>query len=413
MSLRWVAKNVSPIAVDFGTDSLKLLQVSTDEQPQLLAAASISIPDGVRKTPQTRMDFVQGVLRDLVRKGGFRGNRVIMSIPATLTHIQHLRVNKGEEHLDRPIQAELQQRFGVDPSALLIRPIIVGEVLADGAAKQEVICIATGRQTVLRLLETANKAKLTVVGVHAEPLAIVESFAHLYRRGEDAQRTTMFIDIGSGMTKAMITHGTQLVFAKTIQVTAADLANALAPGADDQPASTDQPGDPLTEQLTAGVDASAAGDQASAQVAESRPADQSAGESMALLDTAAPAQATTTVAQADAPAADTAQPAQPAGVQVGEMLDCLVDELQLCVGYHASMFQNQTVQKLVFLGGGANDRAVCQHIARSLRIPAQLGDPLARLNRASGASAPIGVDLRQSQPGWAVPLGLCSLPTNL
>lgn len=411
MALRWVAKNVSPIAVDFGTDTLKLLQVSTDEQPQLLAAASISIPEGVRKTPQTRMEFVQGVLRDLVRKGGFRGNRVIMSIPTTLTHIQHLRVNKGEEQLDRPIHAQLQQRFAVDPSALLIRPIVVGEVLADGAAKQEVICIATGRQTVGRLLETASRAKLTVVGIHAEPLAIVESFAHLFRRADDTQRTTMFIDIGAGITKAMITHGTQLVFAKTIQVTAADLANALPSG------SNEQTGQSQAEQL-AGGDAGAQPEVPDATTADGQPAD-GPDESMALLDAAASAQTATTVAKAALPAAASADPqgpgptAAPASAQVSEMLDCLVDELQLCVGYHASMFQNQTVQKLVFLGGGANDKPVCQHIARSLRIPAQLGDPLARLNRASGASAPVGVDLRQSQPGWAVPLGLCSLPTNL
>jgi hypothetical protein len=49
----------------------------------------------------------------------------------------------------------------------------------------------------------------------------------------------------------------------------------------------------------------------------------------------------------------------------------------------------------------------CEQIARALGISAQLGDPLARLARSSRGHAPEGLDMRQPQPGWAVPMGLC------
>ena len=55
--------------------------------------------------------------------------------------------------------------------------------------------------------------------------------------------------------------------------------------------------------------------------------------------------------------------------------------------------------------------SICQHIARAIRVSAQIADPLASVQR--GDELTPGVDLRQPQPGWAVPLGLCFLPTDL
>ena len=66
------------------------------------------------------------------------------------------------------------------------------------------------------------------------------------------------------------------------------------------------------------------------------------------------------------------------------------------------------IEKLVFLGGESRHISTCQAIAKSLRIAAQLGDPLARLVKITQVdSAGSGVELNQPQPGWAVPFGLC------
>jgi Tfp pilus assembly PilM family ATPase len=96
----------------------------------------------------------------------------------------------------------------------------------------------------------------------------------------------------------------------------------------------------------------------------------------------------------------------------GEALECLIDELQLCLRYHQSVFPARPVEKLVFIGGESRNAAICQRIARALRVGAQLGDPLARMVRLKAATPPTGVDMRAPQPGWAVPLGLCLAGRN-
>jgi Tfp pilus assembly PilM family ATPase len=93
-----------------------------------------------------------------------------------------------------------------------------------------------------------------------------------------------------------------------------------------------------------------------------------------------------------------------------ETLECITDELQMCLRYYATMFPDRAVDRLVFIGGEARHRDTCQVIARALRLPAQLGDPLGRLARSGRSEA--GPDFTQPQPGWAVALGLCLSETD-
>ena len=68
---------------------------------------------------------------------------------------------------------------------------------------------------------------------------------------------------------------------------------------------------------------------------------------------------------------------------------------------------------MVFIGGESRQTAMCQRIARALKLPAQLGDTLARAGRDVDVNRLVGVDLRKPQPSFAVAMGLCRLPTNL
>lgn len=373
-------KNLSPIGVDLGTDAVKLLQIVFDDSPKLVAAGSRVIPYEVRADHKKRRDFLIDAISDLVREAGFRGRRAIASVPASLSYVQHIRLPKGETDEQHVID-ELRGKLPGDPANMVIRTIDAGMVMAHGTARQEVICLAVARPVVLHHMDILRRAKLDVVGMHCEPLAILEAFAHLYRREGDEKRTTFFIDIGWLATKAMIAHGKGLAFAKTIQVGGEHFDQQYA--------------QELQIELT-----------------EARQ------RRRAMAGQVAPAPNTVIMQQpvatggysAGEPLCAPEPEMLPPG---GEMLEALIDELQLCLGYHASIRPDHPVEKLVFLGGEARQTALCKRIAAALRLPAQLGDPMARAAREHTAKPPVGVDLRQPQPAWAVPLGLCRLPANL
>jgi Tfp pilus assembly PilM family ATPase len=97
---------------------------------------------------------------------------------------------------------------------------------------------------------------------------------------------------------------------------------------------------------------------------------------------------------------------------IHEPLVRLIEELGLCRRYYEATFQNKPVEKLIFVGGEAKQRRLCQHIARDMSLAAQVGDPLVRMGRISEIGIETGIDRRQPQPGWATAIGLSLGPVN-
>jgi len=85
--------------------------------------------------------------------------------------------------------------------------------------------------------------------------------------------------------------------------------------------------------------------------------------------------------------------------------EMMVDELRNCVRYHDLLFTGWPVRKVVFVGGQAKNKELCQEIARGLGLAAQVGDPLAQI--IDGANADISaIDADSVNPDWAVAFGL-------
>ena len=203
------------IGVDFGAERLKLIQVFPGEPPQLIATAGVDLPDEVRDSPAARMAFFAETLPKLVRSQPFKGRRVILSMPAIHTVVQQLSGEvASDQSIDGQIEAELMQRLSLNPSRMLIRH---HEVPVTGKGNErEFVCLAAPRDVVMQYIELARRSKLDVVGMYAEPLAILQAFDFMHRREGDEARAVGYIDIGSATTKVVISHGRQMVFAKAL-----------------------------------------------------------------------------------------------------------------------------------------------------------------------------------------------------
>ena len=368
MAFNLAKGRVSPIGVDFGADAIKLLQVVPTDPPQLVAAGVAEVPEHARRDPAARQQFYEESLKHLLRTQPFKGRRAVCSIPAYQTLVHHFQVPRNEaSDVTEHVGLQLRQRLNVDASRMILRVHRVGAVARD-PGKEEVICLAAGRDAVMRHIENAHRAKLDVVGMQCEPMAVMHAFAHLFKGPEAEARTTCIVDIGAATTKALIANGGRLVFCKNIHAGGESLNRALAQALHLSP-----------------------------------------HEARQLRRNAPGATATPTAAR-DAGSVALAEAPEREAEACRETLECITDELQMCLRYYATMFPDRVVERLVFVGGEARHRATCQAIARALRLPAQLGDPLGRLARTGrGDAVP---DFAQPQPGWAVALGLCLSETE-
>jgi Tfp pilus assembly PilM family ATPase len=408
----------SPILADFGSSGVKLVQTTLGDLPTVSAAAFLPFSDDLRARPiEERFEFLARELPEVLRENHFRGSRLVLAPFSQHMLVQHVGVPAGDaDRAESVIRLQIAIGLGCDPDALVVRTSQVCETTRDGTAKVEHIAFAMSRDDVMRYVELARRAKLKVVGVHGEISALVHAFDHVNRRAEDDNISTMYVDLGYGGTKVAICHGAKLVFAKSLTIAGRTIDARLAEVRRCTLAEA------RAARLAEGIKAIRIGVPGTAAVAAA-PAAMDGG--MAILRAAAAkieADNAATIAVADrrttgaAPALGTAVDAEATSRslsnEVRETVESLADELSMCTRYHGSLFRDRRIDRVVFLGGEARDTGLCQSLASGLRLPAKVGDPMARF-LVNGA-APKGLpDAQCSHPGWAVAVGLASSPTDL
>lgn len=386
-----------PIGIDFGTSSMKVLQLGPGEPPSLVSAVSVETPEPLLNDARRRFLWQLSQLGDAVKSGNFKGRKVVCVLPASVTYTKQMQFPKSEGVDVRDLaQTALATQLECDPSAFVMRHVDVGPVGSGG--KHEVIGMAVARDFVDHLMMSLKQAKLEPVGMQSEYFAILHAFDYLTRRAEDVSLSSLYLDLGYNSTTVIIAHGRKMVFARVIEhggrhldefiamETRLDLTNARR---------TRMAMEYLTKR-----DREMARD--NAVIAAVQPTATPEAVSVAgSTPTAVPAGASFTPPDAVG-----------ANLDLREPLETLTDDIAMCMRYYDSIFPGRRVDRAIFVGGEARHRGLCQHIARVLRLPAQIADPMARIAR-TGSEQLQGVSFRDPQPGWAVAMGTCLAPADL
>jgi len=396
MAFGMLANNGHPIAVDFGVGSLKALQISGGERQSLVAAAAIRTPEELVADAPSRFQFQLDSLPTLLRSAPFRGRRAICSIPASQTHVQHMKIPRTEGvSLNSLISGELTAALHCQPGQIVIRHVEVDE-LSTGP-KREVICFAITRKVVHDVIQALRGCRLETVGMHSEHLALVRAIAPtagarvMQRRAamgdedQDRKPAVMFVDIGLGTTKVAVAHADAPVFAKTVDVAGLSLDQAIAR-------------------------------QLKCSVSEAHTRRAAHGDLFTNEPAPAPALAHAG-GGGDAPAPDAGEGTVIADlggrtVDLTEPVEALADEVAMCARYHAKLFPETPVDSVVFTGGESRSIGLCRRIAQSLRAPASVADPFTTLEK-NGTNRCKNVDLASPQPAWSATYGLTLCPADL
>jgi type IV pilus assembly protein PilM len=381
----------SPIGIDFGGDTLKLLQLSGDASPRVIAAAAAPLPEDSREDPHARLTFYGQKLKPLLDAAPFRGRRVALAIPAsqTVQHIIELAAT-DDSQLENAVQLHMRERLALEPTRMVVRHWPVGEIFRDGHRRRVVVVLAAARDAVMRYVDLAQHAKLEVAGMHAEPTCLLQAAAS----GVPADGVSLVVDIGAVQTQAMIVADGQMLLAKSIHA-GSDAAIRLVAR---QQSVNFSAARQMRRQTAAIHDHSPAAATAAAAASEPR------GILGDLLDDEPDTQtlpatvAPPSAAPAFAPADD--DPLTPR----------LLDELRVMLAYHRRVHADRPVRRLVLLGGEAMQPMTARLLGTSLRLTTCRADPLVSV--AGDPTAYHGLKPEEPQPGWAVPLGLCLSPTQ-
>lgn len=394
---------LTPIAIDFGVDTLKMLQISTnDTTTQLVGAGSLVLPESARKDNAARYAFMADGVKELLRQQPFKGRRVMCAIPSFQTFASTLEIQCSEnDDIDQQVGLHLQTVMEMDPSRMVVRNTRVGSVIREGSTKQRVICVAVKRSIVMRYLELVAAAKLEVVGMHSEPMCVARGFSELYnRRDVDKTEARCFVDIGSASTKLIIMRDKDVLLARNIPVSGDELTRRHS-----------------REHKIDFAEARLARMREAANPLAARPFEKTKQNSFELGGATALAQDTDSdpfigdESEAIPRERGLIEPATEMG-DLDETVDTLLDSIRMTVRYHDVVCPELPVQRVVLLGGESHQRPLAEAIAHAVGVKTYIGDPLARVMRTPGL-IPVGVDMNQPQPSWAVPLGLSLSEANL
>jgi type IV pilus assembly protein PilM len=347
-----------PIGVDFGTDSLRLAQVQSDgDDFKLLAAASAEVPANVREDALARLEFFADSAKHLLGHGKFHGHRAVLGLPSSIVQTQHLTIEAVEESkLKEAVFSEAKHQFSLDPAHALLRYAVAGEIDGRTRPQLHVVLMAADAHWVNQYIAAARKAKLDVVAMNMQPLALLDCFASIYRRTSEQKSVRMYVDIGSSGTRAAIAQGTQLLFLRNLPVGGDHLTAAVAEAL----------GISIQNAKTLRLKVGAGGSDHEERV-----------DAVCMHG-----------------------------------FKTLAKHLDLCRDEHEANFPELRVQRLIFVGGEARLESLCEHISEQLKIPGQTGDSLCRMARNSRIGIESAIDRRHPQPGWAAAIGLSMGPPH-
>ncbi|MCD6304489.1 MAG: pilus assembly protein PilM, partial [Planctomycetes bacterium] len=219
-----------PIALDIGTDSVKMLQLRLEGgSPVVAASARRPLPEPAAGGEQERRRSVVQAVREMLRTGGFAGRNVVSALSAECLKIKNVRLPQmREEKLIEAARWEARERFGCDfaPDQLFFLP--AGQVRQGAESYQEIILLGAEAGTVEQHLELLSEANLRPLHIDAEPLALFRPFARRLRRQSDGGTALAVVDLGHSSTKVIIARGRQIVLIKRIDLGGRRFTEAVA-----------------------------------------------------------------------------------------------------------------------------------------------------------------------------------------
>lgn len=317
-------KRCSPIGVDIGSQSVKLLQFDGTCQA-VCEAARWDLPADMPGNTELQDQKIAEAIRRAREGRAFRGREAVFCLNAGSMFVQNIRVAQATgDELTKIVHFEAAGRLPFGSEEADLRYLEAADVRQGDTVRREVILLACRRSAVQRILTLAEHSGLMPVAIDVEPAALLRCYDKQFRRDDDQQRRTLLVNIGASTTAAVIARGADAMFVKYVDVGGRHLDEAVA----------------------------------------------------RYLKMSLPDAASLRRHNGDR-RADLRDPEIARGIaeSIRPELDRLTEELSRCIRYYSVTFRGQPLTQVV-LGGGEATEALAEHFASRLGLPCELGNPL-------------------------------------
>lgn len=349
-----LAGKLRPIGLDLGHDSVKMIQLLvTEDKFKVLAAEKFDFDPSISWSPRERDLLAVTAIKRMLRKGDFRGRRVVSCLSNNDLRIKSLRLELDpSQNVDTLVKHEAVQRLGLDAEKDHIQYLVAGNVQHGSETRNEVILFATEDSSLRKHIDLLEEASLEPVAIDTVPCAMFRSFQTALRRMDDRSAVNILVDVGSLFTTVVVGRYSDISFVKQIPVAGArfnrEIADKLGIGLDEAAM--------LRNKLRYSTGPQNVDDGSLKMVSEA----------------------------------------------MNAAIEELAHEISLCFRYCAVTFRGKRPGRVVFTGGNAQETALLDALKRNMTIEVEIAKPLGSFDTSEiSLSDESGLHCE-----WAVAVGL-------
>lgn len=225
------------IGIDLGRDAVRMLQIETSDDgvAHLVAAARRDLRvhrrGASQADPLAQLEAGMEAVADLLRRGSFKGRRVVAAIPRVAPQFRTLRLNVSEPgELPRMLAREARTALGIDvTNGQYIVHFLPGDTLRRGAeTHQEGQLVVVRKRDVELFTARLHDCGAEVAALDLEPLSLYRSVHRFSRRRRDAQDVQVLVDVGTRSTQVVIGRAGRIGFHKSISIGTETMHAAIA-----------------------------------------------------------------------------------------------------------------------------------------------------------------------------------------
>ena len=367
--LDWITqRGVTPIGLDIGSSSIKMVQFSTGGALSVIASGQYALPDDLTpRDEQYRAVVIEGIGK-LLESSPFRGRQVVATVPNRMLQFKNIRLPQmPPADQAEAVQWEAVERFQLEDKQAVVQYLNAGEVRHGQDTKDEVILMAAMQQSIDDHTHMLVDAGLQLTALEPMPIAVARSFARLLRREADRNEVRVCVEIGRSGSNVIILRGSRVMFFKPVEIGGTQINNAVAEHLDLSVADATE----LRSKLAA------AGDDEQCDTEQLFGSTRRENVRRAVFEAVRP------------------------------IIGDLANEVGLCLRYYSVTFRGQRPNQVLLTGGESHDPTFQTLMGEQLEADVQMFDPLDGIDLSSDQ---VAIERRGRRTEWTVATGLALRP---
>ena len=219
------------IGLDIGTTAVRAAELKLGDPPTLTRFAQLSLPPGaVLNGEISEPETVSGVIKDLWRRGEFKGRRVAIAVANQNVIVRPVDLPQmDEEELRGALQFQVADYIPIPIEEALLDFLILDEFMTEeGDAMMRVLAVAAQKEMISQFVRTVTGAGLEPVAVDVGPLAALRAVADPTPPLLEERAAEAIIDIGGGITDVVVHERGAPKLVRILLSGGNDLTQALA-----------------------------------------------------------------------------------------------------------------------------------------------------------------------------------------